>query len=67
LFSEPIRSSRVPWLTRSKICGKNAARVSALRSDGTWLATRKPSGSATTTPATPGSALARSTISFGVA
>ena len=67
LFSAPIRSSLVLWLTRSKICGRNAASVSALNSAGTWLATIKPSGKATNAPATPGSSIARSTISFGVA
>ena len=41
-----MRSSLVLWLTRSKICGRNAARVSALNSGGIWLATRKPSGKA---------------------
>ena len=62
-----MRSSREHWLTRAKICGRNAASVSAFRSAGTWLATRKPSGRAMTAPATPGSAAVRATMSFGVA
>ncbi len=65
LFSAPIRSSFALWFIRSKSCGMNAASVSALNSAGTSLATRKPSGSVTTTPTTPGRAIARATTSFG--
>ena len=56
----------VQCLTRSKICGKNAASVSAFKSGGAWLATIKPSYKAIKAPATPGSVIARATISRGV-
>src|SRR6185369_6240109 len=67
LFNAPIRNSRVLWATRSKICGKKAATVSGFNSGGTCAATFKPSGNAITAPTTPGMAMARSTISLGVA
>ena len=67
LFNSPMRNSFVLWPVRAKICGKNAATVSAFKSGGTWLAIIKPSYKATTAPATPGSAIARATISPGVA
>ncbi len=62
-----MRNSRVLWPNRSKICGKNAASVSAFKSAGTWLATFKPSCSATSAPATPDNSMARATTSFGIA
>ena len=62
-----MRNSRVLWPNRSKICGKNAASVSAFKSAGTWLATFKPSCNATSAPATPGNSMAWATTSFGMA
>jgi hypothetical protein len=67
LFKSPMRNSLVQALTLEKSAAGTPPACRRSIPPGIRLATIKPSGSAMSTPATPSSAAARETISFGEA